>query len=127
MRHSKLGLLIVLCLTTACGLLPPGLTPTSTATPVTPTDIPTSIPDPEPSYRVAAFYYPWYGNTEFDGVYVHWDQAGYNPPQGIGSDFYPALAAYSSIDPNVVAQHFAWLREAGVGGPGSFNNTTQII
>jgi hypothetical protein len=93
--------------------------------PVTPTDTPTPIPDPEsawppvvgpePSYRVAAFYYPWYGNLEFDGAYIHWDQAGYIPPEGIGSDFYPALGAYSSIDPNVVAQHFAWLREAGVG------------
>ncbi len=79
---------------------------------------PTSIPDltgPEPSNRVAVFYYPWYGTPDDYGEWVHWDQAGYTPPSGIGSDYYPVLGAYSSLDPEVVAQHFAWLREVGVG------------
>jgi len=73
------------------------------------------VTGPEPSDRVAVFYYPWYGNPEHDGRWVHWDQAGYVPPGGIGSDYYPVLGAYSSTDPAVVAQHFAWLRETGVG------------
>jgi serine/threonine-protein kinase len=70
---------------------------------------------PNPSYRVAAFYYPWYGNPEFDDGWWHWDQSGVQPPEDIGSDYYPLLGTYSSIDPLVVAQHMAWLREAGVG------------
>jgi hypothetical protein len=70
---------------------------------------------PDPSYRVAAFYYPWYFNQEVDGKWIHWDQGGVTPPLDIASDFYPVLGAYSVSDPAVLAQHFAWLREAGVG------------
>jgi glycoprotein endo-alpha-1,2-mannosidase len=80
----------------------------------------------EPSARVAAFYYPWYGNPLVDGAWVHWNQNGWQPPQDIGSDYYPVLGAYSSNDPAVVVQHMAWLRQAGIGviisswwGPGS--------
>jgi glycoprotein endo-alpha-1,2-mannosidase len=69
----------------------------------------------EPSTKVAAFYYPWYGNPTTDGTWIHWDQANHMPPQDIGSDYYPALGAYSSKDPQVVAQHMSWLRQAGVG------------
>jgi len=70
---------------------------------------------PEPSYRVAAFYYPWYGNPEFDGSWRGWDAGGHIPPTDISSDYYPVLGAYSSVDPQVVAQHMAWLRQAGIG------------
>jgi glycoprotein endo-alpha-1,2-mannosidase len=73
------------------------------------------VTGPDPSYRVAAFYYPWYFNLEVDGRWIHWDQGGYTPPLDIASDFYPVLGAYSVSDPTVLAQHFAWLREAGVG------------
>lgn len=73
------------------------------------------IVGPIPSYRVGAFYYPWYGNPDFDDGWWHWDQSGVQPPEDIGSDYYPELGAYSSIDSFVVAQHMAWLREAGVG------------
>ena len=69
----------------------------------------------DPSTRVAAFYYPWYGSWDLDGEWIHWKQAGATPPKVISSDYYPLLGAYSSKDPVVVAQHFAWLREAGVG------------
>jgi hypothetical protein len=33
----------------------------------------------------------------------------------IASDYYPALGTYSVADESVLAQHFAWLRQAGVG------------
>jgi hypothetical protein len=69
----------------------------------------------EPSDRVAAFYYPWYGNPVVNGAWVHWDEPAFLPPLDISSDYYPVLGAYSSIDPLLVAQHFAWLRAAGVG------------
>jgi hypothetical protein len=67
------------------------------------------------SYKVAAFYYPWYGTPQTDGKWLHWDQNGHTPPEDIGSDYYPALGAYSSNDPAVVEQHMKWLQQAGVG------------
>ncbi|MEA3325769.1 MAG: hypothetical protein U9R53_00400 [Chloroflexota bacterium] len=88
------------------------------ATNTTPINIDTPWPPvtgPAPSYRVGAFYYPWYFNLESDGRWVHWDQGDYKPPLDIASDFYPVLGAYSVSDPTVLAQHFAWLRESGVG------------
>ncbi|MBI2331477.1 MAG: hypothetical protein HYU84_04815, partial [Chloroflexi bacterium] len=98
-------------------------TPTQTVTPLppnntTPSDDDASLPPvegPDPSLKVAAFYYPWYGNPSIDNVWVHWDQNNHRPPQDIGSDYFPALGAYSSRDPQVVAQHMAWLRQAGIG------------
>jgi hypothetical protein len=91
-----------------------------TRTPILPTAIPaTTTPPPttgsEPSYKVAAFYYPWYGTPEIDGKWVHWGQNGHTPPADIGSDFYPVLGPYSSNDAEVVDQHMRWLRAAGVG------------
>jgi glycoprotein endo-alpha-1,2-mannosidase len=70
---------------------------------------------PAPSERVAAFYYPWYGNPDTDGEWVHWGEDEFNPPGDISSDLYPQLGTYSSADPEAVAQHMAWLRQAGVG------------
>jgi len=64
---------------------------------------------------VAAFYYPWYRNPQVDNTWEHWEGGGFHPPLDIASDYYPKLGAYSSLDPAVVAQHFAWLRQAGVG------------
>jgi glycoprotein endo-alpha-1,2-mannosidase len=97
--------------------------PRPTVTPIAPTLTPKLDPNSglppvirsEPSIKVAAFYYPWYGNPKTDGAWIHWDQYNHQPPQDIGSDYYPALGAYSSKDPQVVAQHMAWLRQAGVG------------
>ncbi len=79
----------------------------------------TASPQPpsggQPSYKVAAFYYPWYANPETDGKWIHWNQNGHTPPQDIGSDYYPELGPYSSDDPAVVEQHMKWLRQAGIG------------
>ena len=102
----------------ACALTSSPITPTlmSSAT-IAPT-LGISLPPvvgPNPSYKVAAFYYPWYGNPKIDGEWIHWDQNKHQPPQDIGSDYFPALGAYSSKDPAVVAQHMAWLRQAGIG------------
>jgi glycoprotein endo-alpha-1,2-mannosidase len=119
-------LLLVIGFFTACTpnravqTLSPNSTETSapvsvsvSATPViTPT---TTIEGPDPSYRVAAFYYPWYGNPSADGQWNHWTQNNHLPPADIASDYYPALGAYSSNDPKVVAQHMKWLRQAGIG------------
>ncbi len=74
------------------------------------------VEGPEPSHEVVAFYYPWYRTDTREGAWDPWDHDGtYAPPEDIGADFYPELGPYSSTDPEVVAQHFAWLRRAGVG------------
>jgi glycoprotein endo-alpha-1,2-mannosidase len=90
------------------------IAPTGTQTPDLNSGMP-PVEGPDPSVKVAAFYYPWYGNLTIDKAWIHWDQSNHLPPQDIGSDYYPALGAYSSKDPQVVAQHMAWLRQAGVG------------
>ncbi len=64
---------------------------------------------------MAAFYYPWYRSVKVDQSWIHWAEGGFHPPLDIASDYYPLLGPYSSLDPAVVAQHFAWLRQAGVG------------
>lgn len=98
-------------------------TPYSTETPVptlapataTPEATASVLGESEPSYKVAAFYYPWYGNPQIDRQWIHWTQNNHLPPDDIAADYYPVLGPYSSNDPAVVAQHMEWLRQAGVG------------
>jgi len=106
---------IVACNLTASPIsITPTIAPSITATPTFDTSLP-PVTGPDPSDKVAAFYYPWYGNPKTDGKWIHWEEPDFNPPQDISSDYYPALGAYSSKDPAVVAQHMAWLRQAGIG------------
>ncbi|GIH09033.1 hypothetical protein Rhe02_71000 [Rhizocola hellebori] len=66
--------------------------------------------------NVHLFYYSWYGNPSFNGSYRHWPQGNHNPPQDVGANLYPVRGAYDSGDFNgVVAQHMAWIAQAGVG------------
>lgn len=87
--------------------------------------------NPEPSYDVHAFYYPWYGNPDFDRTYLHWNhiylphwdkkedakwpKGQHVPPDDVGSNFYPELGPYSSRDPKVMHNHMQQLQTAGVG------------
>lgn len=86
---------------------------------------------PKPNYNIHAFYYPWYGNPEIDGQYIHWNHpllqhwnkqeaakwptGQHEPPADIGSNFYPELGPYSSRDPEVIDNHMQQLRTAGIG------------
>lgn len=86
---------------------------------------------PKPCYNVHTFYYPWYGNPKFDKTYLHWNHdylphwnreiakmyrsGKHQPPDDIGSDFYPALGPYSSHDPVVIKDHMAQISSAGIG------------
>lgn len=128
MRKNIIVLISILTLTSACSIpsffnsqQEPASETSLIETPVpvvvgSPTLDPSAdwppVSGPQPSTRMAAFYYPWYYTPEFDGLWDHWD--GY-PPEDISSDFYPLLGPYSMSDPEVLAQHFAWLRQAGVG------------
>jgi glycoprotein endo-alpha-1,2-mannosidase len=118
MRKVAFYVTLILLFTAACSNTSSGeinQNSSSSLTALTSTPAWPAVIGPNPSTRIAAFYYPWYFNLKVDGKWVHWDQGGYHPPQDIGSDFYPVLGAYSESDPAVLAQHFAWLRQAGVG------------
>jgi len=88
--------------------------------------------DISPNYDVHIFYYPWYGNPTYDGVYLHWNHQllphwkpeisalypigqRHQPPDDIGASFYPRLGPYSSCDPNVIADHMRQIRKSGAG------------
>uniref|UniRef100_A0A914E9G6 Glycoprotein endo-alpha-1,2-mannosidase n=1 Tax=Acrobeloides nanus TaxID=290746 RepID=A0A914E9G6_9BILA len=76
------------------------------------------------------FYYPWYGNPEFDQKYIHWNHAylknwdksdkakypegNHKPPEDIGSVYYPQLGPYSSKNPAVIDKHMKWISSAGI-------------
>lgn len=124
MRKVMFSFILILLFTAACSNPPldkiqeasTTISPERTKTPTAESESKwPEVSGPEPSTRVGAFYYPWYFNPEFDGRWVHWNEVMFNPPQDISSDFYPVLGAYSVSDPTVLAQHFAWLRQAGVG------------
>jgi len=85
-----------------------------------------------PNYNVHIFYYPWYGNPEIDGKWIHWNHeyiphwdkmiarryasGRHNPNKDdIGANFYPSLGLYSSRDPKIVREHMKMLRAAKVG------------
>jgi serine/threonine protein kinase len=120
------------------GIFTPAPSPTLAPTPLpTMAPVPPETPEPtfqpvsgpDPSPLVAVFYYPWYGNPDHNGGWIYWEREGLNPPMDISSDYYPLAGIYSSSDPVVVAQHFVWLRYAGVGvivsswwGQGSFED-----
>lgn len=86
---------------------------------------------PPPNYNFHVFYYSWYGTPQFDGKYIHWNHpllthwdpkiaSGYpkgrhNPPEDIGSSFYPELGPYSSRDPSVIEAHMKQMRSASIG------------
>jgi glycoprotein endo-alpha-1,2-mannosidase len=131
MKRNALLLWAALGTALACAFLPgadpgrhitpsaSGATAASSPLPAEPSPSNTSafppVTGPEPSCRAAAFYYPWYRTVDTDGYWDHWITSRFQPPLDIPSDYYPALGAYSVADPDVVAQHFAWLRGAGVG------------
>ncbi len=76
----------------------------------------------QPSARVIAFYYGWYGNPATDGAYHNWnhpvaDKSGRRFPGGedIGSNFYPQAGCYSANDPQTLDRQMRELRGGGVG------------
>ncbi|MGH9075528.1 MAG: hypothetical protein ACRDZQ_15630, partial [Acidimicrobiales bacterium] len=82
-----------------------------------------------PPAGTAIFYYPWYGDPQYNGYYRHWDEGGHAPPLDIGSDYYPARGAFSSSDPTVVAAQMQDIESAGIDevisswwGRGSFED-----
>ncbi|XP_066280514.1 glycoprotein endo-alpha-1,2-mannosidase-like [Branchiostoma lanceolatum] len=97
-------------------------------------DIPSAFKEKDfapPNYNLHVFYYPWYGNPEQNGKYLHWNHnliphwnkqeakkwptGRHQPPDDVGANFYPSLGAYSSSDPAVIEHHMQQMRYAGIG------------
>lgn len=101
------SLLLLCLLLAAAAAVPVRSAPSGPSAPVVP-----------PTPVIAAFYYPWYGNPASDKKWVHWQgvSAGitFEPPQDISSDYYPTLGAYSGRNTGTLAQHMAWVKQAGV-------------
>ena len=83
-------------------------------------------PTDRPTPQVAIFYYAWYGTPSSDGAWEHWGQGGNEPPQAIGSNFYPARGLYSSGRRSIVRAQMREIAGTGVDtvivswwGPGS--------
>lgn len=71
----------------------------------------------EPNYNVHIFYYPWYRNLVHDKLWKHWNHdylpnwkkndkriypdGKHKPPEDIGSNYYPSIGCYSSLDSEV--------------------------
>lgn len=85
--------------------------------------------DRAPSVHI--FYYPWYDSENFNnGTWQHWNHeylpnwdksdkhvyptGHHQPPEDVGSLFYPSLGPYSSRDPLVIDQHMKWMSSAGI-------------
>jgi len=81
------------------------------------------------SSQVAVFYYAWYGTPQLDGAWLHWGQGQFEPPQGIGSTYYPTRGPYSSGDPALVRDQMREIARVGIDavvvswwGPGSMED-----
>jgi hypothetical protein len=73
--------------------------------------VPTNVPK-----QVLAFYYPWYGNPQVTGGWVHWEGVD-TLHQTIGNaTHYPELGPYDSHDPQLISQHMQWAAQAGITG-----------
>ncbi len=69
--------------------------------------------------KVLAFYYPWYGNPDTpggSGRWTGWKGADPDRKEIENTAHYPALGAYDSHAPQVIARHCRWANEAGVDG-----------
>ncbi|HEX30581.1 TPA: hypothetical protein ENG04_10925, partial [Candidatus Poribacteria bacterium] len=54
---------------------------------------------------VLAFYYPWYGNPQVSGRWVHWSGMDQEKKEIASSTHYPTLGPYDSHDPKLCDQH----------------------
>jgi glycoprotein endo-alpha-1,2-mannosidase len=84
----------------------------------------------KPPSKVHIFYYAWYRNKEHDSSYDHWNHKvlphwlnqvnsrykNINQPSNvvnneIGSNFFPKLGLYSSLDTNIIKHHLTEIRD----------------
>ena len=91
----------------------------TTTTPGTTTEAPALLPPvegPEPILDVAAIYLTNYLLPGDTGDWGLWNVDGAGaPPEDITSDHYPLLGPYDARNRETIAQHFAWMRTAGIG------------
>jgi molecular chaperone DnaK len=110
--------------TSSGGTTTSGVEPTTTGAEATTTggettEVPVVLPPVEgepPAQDVLAVYATDYSLPEAEGGWGLWNLEGAgSPPEDITSDYYPALGPYDVRDTATLAQHFAWMRRAGIG------------
>ena len=62
---------------------------------------------------VGLLYYTGFRNADIDAEWGQWEMAEAVPPVDLAADYYPELGPYSSLNPEVRAQHWAWIESAG--------------
>lgn len=70
----------------------------------------------QPPKLVLAFYYPWYGNPQVSGRWIHWSGVDEAKRDIASSTHYPQLGPYDSHDPKLCERHARWAEECGVDG-----------
>lgn len=78
--------------------------------------VPVSAAERPAARQVLAFYYGWYGNPETSGRWVHWKEVDAAAHTIGGATHFPALGAYDSHDPKLIARHMEEARRAGITG-----------
>lgn len=86
--------------------------------------LPTTTTTTSKNPFVMTFYYNWYANISIDNEWFHWNQPillqngtigeYFNPPNSIGSSFWPSLGLYSSNDNSIIAIQCDLMKKAGI-------------
>jgi len=67
-----------------------------------------------PTRRVLALYYPWYGTPQKSGKWLHQDGVEAEKKSIASHAHFPALGAYDSTDPVVIEKHLDQAKSAGI-------------
>jgi hypothetical protein len=73
-----------------------------------------AVPPQVVAPEVSIFYYPWHATQPHDGFWHHWQSNGHDPPNDIGSNFWPTRGLYSNRDPVVLDAQFTDMAGAGI-------------
>ena len=66
--------------------------------------------------RVLAFYYPWYGTSEWRGEWSHWEGVDRAAKDLTNAPHYPAEGPYGSLNPEVLERHVEQAGSHGIDG-----------
>ncbi|WP_174273232.1 hypothetical protein [Sphingomonas bacterium] len=69
-----------------------------------------------PRREVLAFYYRGRANPQFSRAYKRWQGLNKEAPKEDPVPHLPLLGMYDSLDPAVITQHAAWLKQGGFTG-----------
>lgn len=92
----------------------PATAPAATDAAVDPLTARAAIRLNNPTRRVLALYYPWYGTPQKSGKWLHQDGVEAEKKSIATHAHYPALGAYDSTDPAVIDKHLDQAKSVGI-------------